>query len=88
MTNRLHGTLYVGVTNDLLRRAAEHREGVVEGFTQWYGLKRLVWFETHDSIETAIRREKLIKRWPRAWKVRLIEAENPEWLDLTENMSG
>jgi putative endonuclease len=70
MTNRPNGTLYVGVTNDLIRRAWEHRGGLVEGFTRRYGLKRLVFAERHDEIQTAIQREKTIKHWPRLWKLR------------------
>ena len=77
-----NGTLYVGVTNDLVRRVAEHREGVAPGFTHKYGVKRLVWYEAHDSIEAAIRREKRLKKWPREWKVALIERANPLWSDL------
>jgi putative endonuclease len=82
LASRQDGTLYVGVTGDLVRRVAEHREGAIAGFTQKYGVKRLVWFEAHDSIEAAIRREKRLKKWPRAWKVALIETENPHWQDL------
>ncbi|MDG4577237.1 MAG: GIY-YIG nuclease family protein [Defluviicoccus sp.] len=82
MTNRPNGTLYLGVTSDLARRAWEHREGVVDGFSKRYGLKRLVWFERHDDIRVAIQREKTMKHWPRAWKVRLILSANPEWDDL------
>jgi putative endonuclease len=82
MTNRANGTLYVGVTSDLARRVWEHREGVVQGFTDRYGLKRLVYVEGHESIIDAIRREKAIKRWVRAWKVRLILENNPGWVDL------
>ena len=87
MSNRPNGTLYCGVTNDIARRAHEHREGVVRGFTKQYGLKRLVWFEPHDDIRDAIQRETSIKRWPRAWKVRLIVADNPEWADLYETLA-
>jgi putative endonuclease len=76
------------VTSDLVRRVAEHREGAVPGFTERYGVKRLVWYETHDSIEAAIRREKRLKKWPRAWKVALIEAANPEWRDLWAEVTG
>jgi len=82
MTNRRNGTLYVGVTSDLGRRAWEHREGLVDGFTKRQGLKRLVYAEHHGDIRAAIQREKTIKHWPRAWKVRLIHAENPDWADL------
>ena len=87
MTNRPNGTLYVGVTNDLGRRAWEHRTGRIEGFTRRYGLKRLVWAERHDDIRTAIRREKTMKHWPRAWKVRLILAANPQWQDLYDRIA-
>jgi putative endonuclease len=82
MTNRPNGTLYTGVTTDLARRAWEHREGLVDGFTKRYGLKRLVYVETHLDIGTAIQREHNIKHWPRKWKVRLILATNPDWNDL------
>jgi putative endonuclease len=83
-----NGTLYVGVTSDLVRRVAEHHESAVPGFTQRYGVVRLVWYETHDSIEAAIRREKRLKKWPRAWKVALIETANPEWRDLWAEVTG
>lgn len=82
MTNRPNGTLYVGVTSDLARRAGEHREGLCDGFTRRYGLRRLVYAEAHEDIRLAIQREKNMKHWPRAWKVRLILAQNPEWADL------
>ena len=86
LANRKHGTLYCGVTNDLVRRVHEHREGLVEGFTLKHGLNRLVWFETHSNIESAIAREKIIKRWRRSWKFDLIEADNPIWIDLFEGL--
>jgi putative endonuclease len=79
MTNRRNGILYVVVTGNLPRRAYEHREGLVEGFTKRYGLKMLVYCEHFDDIRDAIQREKAIKHWPRAWKVRLIHAANPDW---------
>ncbi len=82
MTNRPNGTLYVGVTSNLARRAWEHREGVAEGFTKRYGLKRLVYAEPHESITAAIQRERTVKGWPRAWKVQLILERNPGWADL------
>jgi putative endonuclease len=85
VTNRPDGTLYVGVTGDLARRAWEHREGAVDGFTKKYRLKRLVWAERHEDIRTAIQREKNIKHWPRAWKVDLIIAQNPDWADLYQH---
>ena len=82
MTNKPNGTLYVGVTSDIARRTWEHREGVVDGFTKKYSLKRLVYVESHAEIVTAIQREKTIKHWPRAWRVNLILEENPDWDDL------
>ena len=88
LASRPDGTLYVGVPSNLVRRVAEHREGVVPSFTERYGVKRLVWYETHDSIEAAIRREKRLKKWPRAWKVALIESANPKWRDLWDDVTG
>lgn len=82
MTDRLRGTLYIGVTNKLSRRIYEHREGLYPGFTQTYGLKRLVWYEPFERMTNAIQREKSLKRWPRDWKINLIERENPHWDDL------
>ena len=80
------GTLYVGVTNDLIRRTYEHREGLAAGFTRKYGVKRLVYFEAHESIVAAIQREKNIKHWPREWKIDLIVRENPNWDDLYDQI--
>ena len=80
-----HSTLYTGVTSDLLGRVHQHREGLADGFAKQYGVKRLVWFEVHDTMEQAIVREKRIKRWPRAWKYELIHKENPTWRDLAED---
>ena len=88
MTNKPNGTLYTGVTNDLVRRVHEHRTHSVKGFTDRYNLERLVWFETHDGPTKAIRREKAIKRWNRAWKVALIESVNPTWSDLWQQIVG
>lgn len=82
MANRMHGAIYIGVTSDLIARADQHRRGVVEGFTRRYGLKRLVWYELHDSIVDAIHREKSLKRYARDWKANLIERMNPDWADL------
>ncbi|HEV2301695.1 MAG TPA: GIY-YIG nuclease family protein [Stellaceae bacterium] len=82
MMNRANGTLYVGVTDNLARRAWEHREGLVPGFTKKYGSKRLVYAERHDDIRQARQREQNIKHYPRAWKVRLILSTNPDWEDL------
>jgi putative endonuclease len=87
MTNRPPGTLYVGVTADLPRHVWEHREGIGSGFTQRYGLKRLVHAEPHETILGAIQREKNIKHWPRAWKVALILHENPAWDDLYDRLA-
>jgi len=87
LTNRPNGTLYVGVTNDLVRRVAEHREGAVKGFTKTYGLSRLVYFEVYDDIRTAIQREKNMKHWSRTWKVRLILSSNPQWHDLFDSLT-
>jgi putative endonuclease len=86
MTNRRNGILYVGVTSNLPRRAFEHREGLVDGFTKRYGLKKLVYYEQFDDIRIAIQREKTIKHWPRAWKVRLIHSMNPNWNDLYDTL--
>ncbi|WP_454917520.1 GIY-YIG nuclease family protein [Xanthobacter sediminis] len=88
LTNGPNGTLYVGVTSDLVRRIWEHRPGIVEGFTSRYGLKRLVYFEQHAEISMAIRREKALKHWPRAWKVRPILDQNREWRDLYDDIVG
>jgi len=82
LASRLGGTLYIGVTNDLVRRDYEHREGLAEGFTKKHGVHRLVHFEQFDDVENAIRREKRSKSWNRAWKIRLIEEKNPNWIDL------
>jgi putative endonuclease len=87
MTNRIYGTLYVGVTNDLARRVWEHREGVVDGFTKKHGLKLLVYYESFDRIVDAIHREKRLKHWQRAWKIALIEGRNPNWDDLTPELA-
>jgi putative endonuclease len=80
-----HSTLYTGVTSNLPGRIWQHREAVVAGFTKRYGIKRLVWFEAHETMESAILREKRIKRWPRAWKYELIHEQNPAWRDLAED---
>ena len=82
MASKPNGTLYIGVTSDLLKRVWEHREDVIDGFTRRYGCKLLVWFEVHDRIENAIQREKQMKEWRRAWKVRRIVETNPDWQDL------
>src|SRR6266540_4507578 len=83
-----NGTLYVGVTSNLIKRVWEHKESVVEGFTSEYGVNRLVWYEHHDSAEGAITREKQLKKWNRAWKIRLIEESNPYWHDLYASITS
>ena len=88
LASRRNGTLYVGVTSNLLKRIWEHRQGVVDGFTKDYGVAMLVWYESHDNAESAITREKQLKKWNRAWKVRLIEEVNPYWNDLYPNLTG
>ncbi|MBV9970692.1 MAG: GIY-YIG nuclease family protein [Xanthobacteraceae bacterium] len=86
MTNRPNGILYVGVTVNLARRVWEHREEVADGFTKRYGLKRLVYFERHETLLAAKQRESNLKHWPRAWKVRLILKNNMDWGDLYEQL--
>jgi putative endonuclease len=86
MTNRRNGILYVGVTTNLPARAYQHREGLIAGFTKRYGLKMLVYYEAFDDVRDAIQREKTIKHWPRAWKVRLIHEFNPEGRDLYDSL--
>ena len=88
LASKIGGTLYVGVTNDLVRRVAEHRLKVVDGFTRRYNVARLVYFEQFDDSENAIKREKRIKKWNLAWKIRLIEDKNPNWDDLYLGIAG
>ena len=88
VASRRNGTLYIGVTNDLIRRAYEHKEGLIDGFTKQYGVKTLVYFEIHDRAEQAIQREKNLKHWIRDWKIELIERHNPHWDDLYERLSS
>jgi len=82
-----NGTLYIGVTSDLPQRIWQHREHLLEGFTKRYGVTRLIYYEIHDTMESAIRREKQMKLWKRDWKIRLIEQFNPEWADLYEQIA-
>ena len=82
-----YGTLYLGVTNDIVRRVYEHKSKAVAGFTKRYSVDKLVWFEIYDDPTTAIAREKELKKWRRAWKVRLIEEQNPQWIDLYPQIS-
>ena len=86
LASRRNGTLYTGVTNDIGRRVWEHKSDLADGFTRKYGVHILVWYETHEDIDTAIAREKQIKGWNRAWKIRLIEKENSGWNDLYEKL--
>ncbi|MDX2095520.1 MAG: GIY-YIG nuclease family protein [Alphaproteobacteria bacterium] len=88
MTNKRNGTLYTGMTNDLVRRVYEHRSGIVEGFTKKYGLKMLVWYEQHSDVNEAIKREKNIQAWKREWKMNLIQSVNLEWVDLYNEITG
>ncbi len=82
LASKRNGTLYTGVTSNLLKRTWEHKQHVVEGFTKKYGVDRPVWYEVHETMESAITREKAIKNWKRAWKIKIIEAINPQWRDL------
>ncbi len=82
LCSKRNGTLYTGITSNLIKRTYEHKNNLVEGFTQKYNIHRLVWYEIHETAETAISREKQIKAWKRQWKLRLIEENNPEWNDL------
>ena len=88
VASQRNGTIYVGVTSDLVKRAYQHRHGLVEGFSAKYGCKLLVWYEAHNSIEAAIVREKQIKEWRRTWKLRRIETDNPDWEDLADELLG
>jgi putative endonuclease len=88
LASRIGGTLYIGVTNDLIRRVAQHKSKAAEGFTKRYDVERLVYFECFADIENAIRREKRLKKWTRAWKISLIEKENPNWNDLYAGIAG
>jgi putative endonuclease len=88
LASRPNGTMYVGVTSDLHGRMAEHKQGLVAGFAKKYGVTRLVYYEMHDSMDGAIRREKQLKKWNRLWTLRLIEEINPEWADLFDEATG
>ena len=88
LASRIGGTLYIGVTNDLIRRVGEHKLKIAESFTKGYEVTRLVYFEIFDRIEQAIRREKRLKKWSRAWKISLIEKDNPNWVDLYPQIAG
>ena len=86
LASRRNGTLYIGMTDNLARRVWEHQTGVVEGFTKRYGVKTLVWYEVHESRETAFQRERQLKKWNRAWKMQLTERLNPSWRDLANEL--
>lgn len=88
LASREGGTLYVGVTSALVKRISEHKQKAHKGFTQTYNVSRLVYYEVYDTIEDAILREKQVKEWKRAWKIELIEKENPHWLDLFTSVAG
>jgi putative endonuclease len=87
LASRRNGTLYVGVTSDLIKRVWQHKNDLVEGFTKRYGVHMLVWYEAHETMESAIKREKNIKKWNREWKLALIEQSNPQWQDLFLDMT-
>ncbi len=86
VASKRNGTLYIGHTDDLIRRVSEHREHIIPGFTHRYNVTRLVWFEIHATREGAFKRERRFKEWPRTWKLDLIEAENPGWDDLFNSL--
>ena len=87
LASRRNGTLYTGVTSDLAKRVWEHKNNVVEGFTKLHGVHILVWYELHETMESAIMKEKVMKGWKRRWKLNAIEMTNPEWKDLCDNLS-
>ena len=86
LASKRNGTLYTGVTSALLKRVWEHKNNVVEGFTKKYGVHTLVWYECHETMESAIQREKMIKNWKRVWKIKVIEDMNPQWRDLYHDL--
>jgi putative endonuclease len=88
LASKKHGTLYLGVTNDIVRRGHEHRTKAIDSFTSRNGVNKLVWFEIYGDALTAIAREKVLKKWRRDWKIRLIEEENPGWVDLYPGISN
>jgi putative endonuclease len=88
LASHKNGTLYVGVTSYPAKRIHEHKEGIVDGFTEEYGVKTLVYYEVHESMESAIKKEKRLKKWNRDWKIELIEKMNPEWNDLYGDITG
>ena len=86
LAGKKNGTLYTGVTSNLIKRVWEHKEKLAEGFTKKYGVDQLVWYELHETMESAIGREKAIKEWKRLWKLQLIEVKNPDWTDLYDQI--
>jgi len=86
MASKRNGTLYIGMTSDLVRRVYEHKNNLVDGFTKKYGIHKLVWFEGPGSFQSAAEREKQLKKWNRIWKLRIIEESNPEWKDLCDDL--
>ncbi|MGB0720292.1 MAG: GIY-YIG nuclease family protein [Bdellovibrionales bacterium] len=86
LTNKRYGTLYTGLTTDLMKRMYEHKNGLADGFTKKYGLKTLVYYEIHEDMQAAAHRERLLKKWKRQWKIELIENSNPNWYDLFEDV--
>ena len=86
MANKRNGTIYIGVTSNLPQRIAQHREGLIEGFTKQHGCKILVWYEVHDDLQSARQRELRMKKWSRLWKLRVMEEMNPDWTDLFESL--
>ena len=87
LASKRNGTLYIGMTDDLVRRIWQHRDGILPGFTKRYGVKTLVWYELHESRDSAFARERQLKKWNRAWKLKLIEEQNPAWRDLWEEIT-
>jgi len=88
LASRPGGTIYIGVTNDLIRRVYEHKTGAVDGFTKQYNVQRLVYFESYPDVRDALQREKNMKHWPRAWKTQLITRDNPSWRDLYDEIAA
>jgi putative endonuclease len=86
LCSKRNGTLYIGVTSDIIKRVYQHKNNLIDGFTKKYNIHHLVWFEKHESPESAIKREKQIKKWERKWKLQLIEKDNPDWNDLYKNI--
>ena len=86
LASKRNGTLYIGMTDDLVRRIGEHKNGLVEGFTKKYNVKMLTYYEITENVQSALQREKALKKWNRKWKLNLIESENPEWKDLSDDL--